>query len=198
MYTLLHILLGILYTPETFSTKSSFAGLCMWEMFLAGLWNAFMLNFRSNQLTCGRAIAQAARFEPRSGHVGFVVDSVALGQVFSEYFGFPCQFSFHQLLLIHDLSSGAGTIGQLVADVPSGLSFTRPQETKKRKRNRLILCDVDHWEGKEVTSVGLSPKCRFSPFKHSVSHIVLARLMSVMTTACFVMGVGRGLCRWVS
>jgi hypothetical protein len=30
----------------------------------------------------------------------FVVDKVALGQVFSEYFGFPCQFSFHQLLLI--------------------------------------------------------------------------------------------------
>jgi uncharacterized protein YihD (DUF1040 family) len=30
--------------------------------------------------------------------VGFVVDKMALGQVFSEYFGFPCQSSFHQLL----------------------------------------------------------------------------------------------------
>jgi hypothetical protein len=28
----------------------------------------------------------------------FVVDKVALGQVFFEYFGFPCQSSFHQLL----------------------------------------------------------------------------------------------------
>jgi hypothetical protein len=28
----------------------------------------------------------------------FVVDKVALGQVLSEYFGFPCQSSFHQLL----------------------------------------------------------------------------------------------------
>jgi hypothetical protein len=27
-----------------------------------------------------------------------VVDKVALGQVFSEYFGFPCQSLFHQLL----------------------------------------------------------------------------------------------------
>jgi hypothetical protein len=27
-------------------------------------------------------------FEPVSGHVGFVVDKVTLGQVFSEYFGF--------------------------------------------------------------------------------------------------------------
>jgi hypothetical protein len=33
-------------------------------------------------------------FEPGSGRVGFVVDKVALGQVFSEYFGFPCQSSF--------------------------------------------------------------------------------------------------------
>jgi hypothetical protein len=37
-------------------------------------------------------------FKPGSGQVGFVVDKVALGQVFSEYFGFPCQFSFHQIL----------------------------------------------------------------------------------------------------
>jgi hypothetical protein len=34
---------------------------------------------------------------------------VALGQVSSEYFGFPCQSSFHQFA---HLSSEAGTIGQ--------------------------------------------------------------------------------------
>jgi hypothetical protein len=32
--------------------------------------------------------------------VGFVVDKVALGQGFSEYFGFPCQFSFHHFSTI--------------------------------------------------------------------------------------------------
>jgi hypothetical protein len=43
----------------------------------------------------------------------FVMDIVALVQVFSEYFGFPCQFSFYQFLHNHHhLSSGAGTIGQ--------------------------------------------------------------------------------------
>jgi hypothetical protein len=68
-------------------------------------------------------------FDPRSGHVGFVVDKVALGQVFSEYFGFPYQFSFHRLLHTR-LSSGAGTVGQILADVPSGLSLTPPQEKK--------------------------------------------------------------------
>jgi hypothetical protein len=92
----------------------------------------------------GRDIAQAvslrlptaaALVEPRSGHVGFVVDKVALWQVFSEYFSFPCQFSFHRLLHTHHhLSSGTGTIGQIVADVSSGLSLNQPQETKQKKK----------------------------------------------------------------
>jgi hypothetical protein len=54
----------------------------------------------------GRAIAQAvsrwlstatARVRAPVWQVGFVVNKVALGQAFSEYFGFPCQ-SFHQIL----------------------------------------------------------------------------------------------------
>jgi hypothetical protein len=57
------------------------------------------------------------------GHVGFVVDNLELGQVFSKYFRFTCQFSFHQMLHTH-LSSGAGAMGQLVADVPSRLNLT--------------------------------------------------------------------------
>jgi hypothetical protein len=48
---------------------------------------------------------------------------MATGQIFSEYFGFPYQFSFHRLLDTQP-SSAAGTVGQLVADVPSGLSLT--------------------------------------------------------------------------
>jgi hypothetical protein len=34
--------------------------------------------------------------------VGFVVDEVALGKVFSEYFGFPYQSSFHPFLHYHN------------------------------------------------------------------------------------------------
>jgi hypothetical protein len=59
-------------------------------------------------------------FNPTSDHVRFLIYKLALGQVLSKYFGFPCQFPFHRLLHTHHLSSGAGTIGQLVADVPSG------------------------------------------------------------------------------
>jgi hypothetical protein len=35
-------------------------------------------------------------------------------------------------------SSGAGTIGYFVADVPRGLSLTPPQETKKKKKLHVI------------------------------------------------------------
>jgi hypothetical protein len=57
----------------------------------------------------GRAIAQAvspwlptaaARVRARSGHVGFVVEKVALGQVFSEYFGFPANHSTNFTVII--------------------------------------------------------------------------------------------------
>jgi hypothetical protein len=61
------------------------------------------------------------------GNMGFVVD-----KVFSEYFGFPCQFSFHRLLHTH-LPSGAGTIGPLLAGVPSGISLTAAPKMKSKK-----------------------------------------------------------------
>jgi hypothetical protein len=65
---------------------------------------------------------QQLGFDPRPGHVAFVGDKVADGKVSSEYFGFPCQFSFHTILHTH-LLSGAGTISQTVAGTSSGLSF---------------------------------------------------------------------------
>jgi hypothetical protein len=40
-------------------------------------------------------------FDPKPIYVRFVVDKVALGQISSEYFGFPCPFSFHQMLHTH-------------------------------------------------------------------------------------------------
>jgi hypothetical protein len=59
------------------------------------------------------------------------VDEAVLGQVLSEYFGLPYQFSFHQMLHTH-LSSSAGSIGQLVADLTSGLSLTPFMKVKKK------------------------------------------------------------------
>jgi hypothetical protein len=71
-------------------------------------------------------------FDPRSSQVGFVVDKVAVGQVSSEQFSFSRQFSLHRLLHTHHLSSEAGTISQIAADVPSGLSLTPHQKIKKK------------------------------------------------------------------
>jgi hypothetical protein len=63
------------------------------------------------QCLAGRAIAQAvsrwlptmaARVRVRVWQVGFVVDKVALGRVFSAYLGFLCQYSFPQIFHHHN------------------------------------------------------------------------------------------------
>jgi hypothetical protein len=95
----------------------------------------------------GRAIAQAvsrrlptvaARVRSQVRLRSICMDKVALGQVSSKYFGFPCQFSFLQMLDTH-LSSGVGTVGQLVADVPSGLSLTPSHENLGGGTTKSIL-----------------------------------------------------------
>jgi hypothetical protein len=48
----------------------------------------------------------------------------------------PVNFHSTDCFTLIVLSSGAGTIGQSVADLPSGLSLTPPQETKKKKRTQ--------------------------------------------------------------
>jgi hypothetical protein len=69
------------------------------------------MNISYKYIVLGRAIVQAvscwlptavAQIRARVWQVQFVVDRVALRQVFSEYFGFPCQSSFHQILHHHN------------------------------------------------------------------------------------------------
>jgi hypothetical protein len=98
------------------------------------------LGYLSYYCVQGRAIAQAVsrrlptgadhlRSQVRSSGICGGQSGTGVGfQVFSEYFDFHCLFSFHRLLHTHHhASSGAGTIGQIVADVKSGLSLTAPQ-----------------------------------------------------------------------
>jgi hypothetical protein len=91
----------------------------------------------------GSAIAQAVsrRLPKAAVRVRFQVTSCGIfggpsstGAAFLLAFQFLCQFSFHQILHTH-LSSVAGTTGQLVADVASGLSLTPPHEIKSSKRH---------------------------------------------------------------
>jgi hypothetical protein len=58
--------------------------------------------------------------------VGLVVDKVALGQDFSEYFGFPCQSSFNQFFHNHP---------GLVQEASSGRSTQSPTAQFKRKKS---------------------------------------------------------------
>jgi hypothetical protein len=77
----------------------------------------------------GRAIAEAvSHWLPTSAaqvctqvwQVGFVADKVASGQVFSEYFDFPCQNRlFHQLLHHHHNHPGQLAESLRRADHPS-------------------------------------------------------------------------------
>jgi hypothetical protein len=63
--------------------------------------------------------------------VGFVVGKVALWQVFTEYFGFPCQFSFSQLLYIYyTFSHERSTVSMLAVSL-----------SEKLKKNLQILVD---------------------------------------------------------
>jgi hypothetical protein len=77
-------------------------------------------------------------FDPRSGNLRFVLDEVTLEQVFSEYLGFHCPFSFQQMLHAHyRLSSGAGAIDQRVADIPSGLTPPQKQTPRLESESKL-------------------------------------------------------------
>jgi hypothetical protein len=74
-------------------------------------------------------------------HVKFVVDKAALRQVFSEYFGFPCQ-SFYQFLHLYKHPGWHNR--QLVAAMPSRPNWTigqlvrigfEPEATTTRRKN---------------------------------------------------------------
>jgi hypothetical protein len=90
---------------------------------------------------------------------------VALGQVFSEYFGFPCQSSFHQLLHNHHLSSGAGAIGQQWPTYQ--VDSVSPRETKKLvlvgvlgqvpARRKVSVC-IGEYKQRENTGMQTGPE----------------------------------------
>jgi hypothetical protein len=81
-------------------------------------------------LCVGCAIAQAVyslqrpRFTPRAVHVGFVVEIVALGQVFPKPFGFSLSVSLHLCSIFTHVSAGGWTLGLLAATMSWRHSLT--------------------------------------------------------------------------
>jgi hypothetical protein len=99
---------------------------------------------------------------------------MSLEQIFCEYLGFSWQFSFHRLLHISHLSSGAETIGQLVADIPSRLGLTPQQGTKKR-----LL---------KTTQTGRKADMPLVTFKHITPVFEWAKTFRALKSAATVIG----------
>jgi hypothetical protein len=80
-------------------------------------------------------------FSPRSVHGGCVVHRVAWGRVFSAYFDFSCEFSFHQILRFSHLSPRVGTVGHFRPKYQGAKSY----RTRRVRRNshKLAFC-ADH------------------------------------------------------
>jgi hypothetical protein len=72
--------------------------------------------------------------------VGFVVDKVELGQVFSDYFGFLCKSSFHKFSTITITSHP-----ELVQLASSDRSTQSPTTQIKKKKNRPISGRSVEW-----------------------------------------------------
>jgi hypothetical protein len=72
-----------------------------------------------------------------------MLEKVAFGQVFSEYFGIATPFLIPPTAL-KSSSSGAGTVAPLVADIPSGCKSqpSPPHELKQRA----VVPSVDQME----------------------------------------------------
>jgi hypothetical protein len=63
-------------------------------------WNSGMGHAIDHEVSCWLPTI-AAWVPSQVRYVGFLVDKVEMGWVFSEYLGFPCKLSFHKLLYIH-------------------------------------------------------------------------------------------------
>jgi hypothetical protein len=81
-----------------------------------------------------KLIASVYNMRTRVWQVGFVVDKMAPGKVFSEYFGFPCQPHFIPPTSPSSQSPGTGTIGQYMAVVPRGRPIWTPPPTIRIKK----------------------------------------------------------------
>jgi hypothetical protein len=67
--------------------------------------------------------------------VGFVVDKAALGQVFSEYLGFPCQ-AFYRLLYTHHHPG-------MVQEPSSGLNNSGLGSSPRQKEDKKFMAMND-------------------------------------------------------
>jgi hypothetical protein len=89
-----------------------------------------LIGTRIAQVVSRQFPTAAARVRSQDKSCGICGGQSDTGHDSFENFGFLCQFLSHQMLHTH-LSSGAGTVGQLVSDISSGPCLTPSYETRK-------------------------------------------------------------------
>jgi hypothetical protein len=91
--------------------------------------------------------------------VGFVVDKVALGQVFLWVLWFSPTISFHQCFIFIHASSGGWTMGPLVAAVPQRHSLTSSQQQQNKNNGMPSSCGWKRWLPDMGIGVNMLNKC---------------------------------------
>ena len=64
------------------------------------LWACILLHPAVAQLASHQHLATGSWDQSQVFHVGFVVDKVTVGEVYSKYFSFSCQLSFQQCSIL--------------------------------------------------------------------------------------------------
>jgi hypothetical protein len=116
--------------------------------------------------------------------VGFVVDRAALGQVFSKYFGFPCQSSFHQILHHHN-HPGLAQWPQCRVDP---IELHPPLYQLKKRRALVFRTDTLANEGTRVV-MWSTACCLFNCFM-LVSCVACSSVLKMVATCSSEMSVG--------
>jgi hypothetical protein len=97
------------------------------------------------QLLVAGLYMRRSRFEPESLRVGFLVTNVALGQIFSQYFGFPLSVSFPQfcrLVFIYMWLFPQEKMGEAWEPPYIGLFFTASGSTAQKRASTLVLLEM--------------------------------------------------------
>jgi hypothetical protein len=113
--------------------------ICFWARSLRRMNRCLMVKLSQGRWSCHSSGGGSSHISTASARVqckfklcGICGGQSGTGAVLFRALQFSLQFSFYRIIHTH-LSSGACTIGQLVADVTSGLSITLSHETIKIK-----------------------------------------------------------------
>jgi hypothetical protein len=136
--------------------------------FLNSTCNWTVFQFLNHEVPCLNLPPLGHRFDPRSGYLVFVVNKMSLRHVFSEYIGFFCHFSFHQLLYINwSPYHGRSVVSVLTtsSDNKEKRNLPWPRFYQRSSVSPVYSSDIIYWNMK-CPFLTLSWQFIFSPHPH--------------------------------